>query len=161
MPDADFYGDFLLLENGVGLWALLKSEVIDALKSFDNKLVNRHISIATGVAAYPLLCELAALCEKKFSGLKCDVYAIKNDFFGEKITVAGLVTATDIYNQLKDKNLGDVLLIPSSMLRAEGDMFLDSITVSDIAQKLNVEITVTNTDGYSFVESILGTKEEY
>lgn len=161
MPDADFYGDFLLLENGVGLWALLKSEVIDALKSFDNRLVNRHISIATGVAAYPLLCELAALCEKKFSGLKCDVYAIKNDFFGEKITVAGLVTATDIYNQLKDKNLGDVLLISSSMLRAEGDMFLDSITVSDIAQKLNVEITVTNTDGYSFVESILGTKEEY
>ncbi len=159
IPSADFYGDFLLLENGVGLWALLKSEVLTALEDVNYSNVNKHISIATGVAAFPLLRQIADLCEEKLNGLKCDVYAIKNEFFGEKITVAGLVTATDIYNQLKDKNLGDALLIPSSMLRAEGDMFLDSITVDELSQKLNVKINVTNTDGYSLIESILGTEE--
>ncbi len=154
MPSAEFYGDFLLLENGVGLWALLKSEAQSALQDINCDNFNRHISIATGVAAFPLLRQIADLCEQKVKGLKCDVYVIKNDFFGEKITVAGLITATDIYNQLKDKNLGDTLLIPSSMLRAEGDMFLDSITVEELSDKLKVKITVTNTDGYSLIDSI-------
>ena len=155
MPCAEFYGDFLLLENGVGLWALLKSEVNEALVDVKSQKYNRHVSIATGVAAYPLLREVADLCEQKIKGLKCDVYAIKNDFFGEKITVAGLVTATDIINQLKGKDLGDTLLIPTSMLRAEGDMFLDSITVEELSEKLNTNITITDTDGYSLVDSIL------
>ena len=155
IPPAEFYGDFLQLENGVGLWSLLKSEVNDALAEINATSADRHITIATGVAAYPLLCEIATLCEQKCNGLKCDVYAIKNDFFGERITVAGLVTATDIYNQLKDKNLGDTLLIPSSMLRAEGDMFLDSITVEDLSQKLNIKIKPINNDGYELVDAIL------
>ncbi len=155
IPDAEFYGDFLQLENGVGLWALLKSEVNDALADIDDFSSCHHISIATGVAAYPLLREIADLCEKKVNGLKCDVFAIKNDFFGEKITVAGLLTATDIYNQLKDKNLGDTLLIPSSMLRAEGDMFLDSVTVDELSQKLDVKIIPIDNDGYALVNAIL------
>ncbi len=159
MPSAEFYGDFLLLENGVGLWALLKSEVQAALEDINCQNINRHVSLATGVAAYPLLREIANLCEQEVNGLKCDVYAIKNDFFGEKITVAGLITATDIYNQLKDKDLGDTLLIPSSMLRAEGDMFLDSITVEELSQKLNSHITITNTNGYSLIDAILGNEE--
>ena len=154
MPSAEFYGDFLLLENGVGLWALLKSEVESALQDVECNNKNRHVTIVTGVAAYPLLRYVADLCEKKAQGLKCDVYAIKNDFFGEKITVVGLITATDIINQLKDKELGDTVLIPSSMLRAEGDMFLDSITVEQLSQKLNTHITVTDTNGYSLVDSI-------
>lgn len=159
MPTAEFYGDFLLLENGVGLWALLKSEVASALQDIECGNLNRHVTIVTGVAAYPLLSEIANLCEQKFDGLKCNVYAINNDFFGEKITVAGLITATDIYNQLKDRDLGDTLLIPSSMLRAEGDMFLDSVTVEELSKKLNVKISVTNTDGYSLIDSILGIEE--
>jgi len=160
MPSAEFYGDFLLLENGVGLWALLKFEAESAIQDINDYTAYRNVSIATGVAAYPLIKEIANMCEKKFTNIKCNVYAINNDFFGEKITVAGLVTATDIYNQLKDKNLGDTLLIPSSMLRSEGDMFLDSITVEELSQKLNVNITVNNTDGYSLVEAIVGVKEE-
>ncbi len=155
IPSAEFYGDFLQLENGVGLWALLKSEVLSALNEIKAQDIDRHISIVTGVAAYPLLREIASLCEQKCSGLKCDVYAIKNDFFGERITVAGLITATDIYNQLKDKSLGDTLLIPSSMLRAEGDMFLDSITVEELSQKLNITIKPTDNDGYALVDAIL------
>ena len=95
------------------------------------------------------------MCKNKCTGLVCDVYSIKNEFFGEKITVAGLVTATDIYNQLKDKDLGDTLLIPSSMLRAERDMFLDSITVDELSQRLNVKIIPIDNDGYALVDAIL------
>lgn len=156
IPSADVYGDFLQLENGVGLWALLKSEVEEALADIEQGSCDRHISIATGVAAYPLLREIANKCEQKCFGLKCDVYAIKNNFFGEKITVAGLVTAADIYQQLKDKNLGDTLLIPSSMLRAEGDMFLDSITVEELSKKLNVNIMPIDNNGFELVDGILG-----
>ncbi len=156
IPSAEFYGDFLQLENGVGLWSLLHSEAMSALTEKSNNKVNRHISIATGAAAYPLIKNIAALCMQKAQGLNCNVYAIKNDFFGEKITVAGLVTATDIYNQLKNKDLGKILLIPSTMLRAEGDMFLDSVTVDELSQKLNVKIIPVDNDGYNLVDTILG-----
>ena len=156
IPDARFYGDFLLLENGVGLWSLLRSEVQDALSSITPADCNRHISIATGVDAYSLIRGIADLCEQIYSGLKCDVYAIKNNFFGEKITVAGLVTATDIYEQLKSVDLGDTLLIPSSMLRSEGDMFLDSITVEELSGKLNINIKPIDCNGYDLVDGILG-----
>ncbi len=156
IPNADFYGDFLLLENGVGLWALFKSEAEDALYDIEQSSCERHISIATGVDAYSLIREIANKCEQKYDGLKCDVYAIKNNFFGERITVAGLVTATDIYDQLKNENLGDTLLIPSSMLRAEGDMFLDSVTVQELSQNLNVNIKPIDCNGFYLVNEILG-----
>ena len=130
------------------------SKDLDAISDIDNISSSRHVSIATGVAAYPLLREIADMCEQRCTGLKCDVFAIKNDFFGEKITVAGLITATDIYNQLKNENLGDTLFIPSSMLRAEGDMFLDSITVNELSDKLGVNIVPINNDGYALVNAI-------
>lgn len=156
IPEAEYYEEFLQLENGVGLWALLKSDAELALGNVEDISSNRHISLATGVAAEPLIKYVAELCAKKEKGLKCDVYGIKNNFFGERITVAGLVTATDIYEQLKDKNLGEELLIPSSMLRKERDMFLDSITIDELSEKLNVKITVVECDGFSLTDAILG-----
>lgn len=157
IPDAGFYGDFLQLENGVGLWALLKSEAEAALKEIKpQKIKKRHISIATGVSAYPLIRYIADSCQEKFSGLKCDVYPIKNNFFGELITVSGLVTAVDIAEQLSDKNLGDGLLIPSCMLRSEGDMFLDSITLQELSQKLNIKIIAVQNDGFELITKISG-----
>lgn len=158
IPDALYYGDFLQLENGVGLWALLKSEVNDALCDIPTAPTARKISIATGVAAYPLLKEITECCKNKNSLLDCTVYPIVNDFFGHKITVSGLVTATDIINQLKDKDLGEELLIPASMLRSERDMFLDSITLEELSEKLNIKIIPVDNDGYSLVENILGGK---
>ncbi len=158
MPDAAFYGDFLQLENGVGLCALLKSEAFDALsdaKGFSNAA--RHISIATGVDAFELIREIVDKCEELRPSLRCDVFAIKNNFFGEKITVSGLVTATDIKEQLKDKDLGVALLIPSAMLRAEGDMFLDSVTLDELSDFLNVPIIPVNNDGFELVNMILET----
>ena len=156
IPPAEFYGDFLQLENGVGLWALLKSEAEAAVSEITAHNSNKHLSIATGVSAYPLLRHIADLCEQKVNGLRCDVYAIQNNFFGNKITVSGLVTATDLYEQLKGKPLGEKLLIPSAMLRSEGDMFLDSITIDELSNKLNITITPVSNDGYELVDTIIG-----
>lgn len=157
MPPADYYGDFLQLENGVGLWALMKSEVESALNDiacFEGE--PRKVSLATGVAAYSLLRYICDLCEQKYKGLNCAVYPIKNEFFGERITVSGLVTATDIIKQLKGKDLGDVLLIPASMLRKQRDMFLDSVTVGELSAALGTEVDYTENDGYELIMKIFG-----
>ena len=159
MPGAEYYGDFLQLENGVGMWALMKKEVEDALADTEETSgLPRKVSLATGEAAYPLIASVAKLCEEKRAGLKCNVYAIKNEFFGGKITVSGLVTATDIIKQIGDKDLGDELLIPASMLRSEGDMFLDSITLKELSERLNIKITPVANDGYELTEAIIGTE---
>ena len=88
--------------------------------------------------------------------LECSVKAIENNFFGTSITVAGLITATDIAEQLKGADLGEELLIPTVMLRNEGDMFLDSVTVEELSQKLGVKITPTPVDGYELVSHVVG-----
>lgn len=157
MPDAKFYGEFLQLENGVGLCALLKSETDEAIEFCDYELkTKRKVTLVTGVDAKPLITEIVDKMTKKWDNLKCDVIAIRNDYFGESITVAGLVTATDIENQLKDKELGDELLVPAVMLRSERDMFLDSVTVEELSKKLDAKITVVEIDGYDMVSKILG-----
>lgn len=156
MPDADYYGEFLQLENGVGLWSLLLKEATDAIEINDYKLENkRKITLVTGTDAYPLITEIVDKASKKWDNLECSVYAIKNDYFGHSITVAGLVTATDIESQLKGKDLGEELLIPAVMLRSERDMFLDSVTVSELSKRLNVKITAVETDGYEMISRIL------
>lgn len=161
MPNADYYGEFLQLENGVGLWSLLLREASDAIADSDYKLENkRKISIATGKAAFPLITQIVDKCQQKWNNLECKVFCIENHFFGELITVAGLVTATDIISQIGDKDLGNELLIPSVMLRNERDMFLDSITVEELSKKLNVKITSVENDGYEFIDAILGKEIE-
>lgn len=160
IPEADYYGDFLQLENGVGLWSLLRSEALDALEECDYKLKGeRSLSLATGEAAYPLIKMIADKCTEKNPLLRARVFPIKNNFFGGKINVSGLVTATDIEAQLKNEDLGEELLIPSVMLRAEGDMFLDSVTVDELSERLGVKITPVNNDGYELIDAILGLKE--
>ena len=159
IPDAEYYGDFLQLENGVGLCSLFKDEAMTALDEIDDVNGKRHVSVVTGVAAYPLICEVVDICKTKCNGLNCDVFAIENKFFGERITVSGLITATDIINSLSGVDLGQDLLIPDSMLRSEGDMFLDSVTVEELSQKLNVNIIVVKNSGESFINAVLGIGE--
>ena len=162
IPDAEFYGDFLQLENGVGLWALLKSEAqhaIDDIEYFPQ--TERKVSLVTGIAAYPLIKSIADKVTALCPSLKATVYPIKNEFFGEKITVSGLITATDIINQIENEDLGEELLIPSSMLNSEGTMFLDSITLDELSEKLNIKITPVDNDGYTLINKILGIKEEF
>ncbi len=156
VPEADFYGDFLQLENGVGMWAMLKSECEEALDDYDSPATERNITIATGEAAYPLMLNIIDNVSKKWHNFNCKVVAVKNNFFGGRITVTGLVTGTDIIEQLRGKELGSELLISSSMLRYEGDMFLDSVTVEEVEKALNVKITVVESDGWSLLDALQG-----
>ena len=160
LPDADFYEEFLQLENGVGLVPLLLSESDEAISLCDYILKEkRNITIATGESAYPFIKAIVDKTEKKWDNLKCNVVAVKNNFFGGHINVAGLITATDLEEQLKGKDLGEELLIPSVMLRDGGDMFLDSVTLEELSQKLNIKITPVDNDGFQLVDKILGIKE--
>jgi NifB/MoaA-like Fe-S oxidoreductase len=118
----------------------------------------RRVTVATGVAAYPLMCEIASRMMAAFPHLTVDVYQIKNNFFGEKITVAGLLTATDIIEQLKDKPLGKTLLLPAATLRSEGDLFLDGKTVRDVERALRVRVRMVESDGYDLAAALLGKK---
>ena len=160
LPDAAFYEDFLQLENGVGLVPLMLDEFEQAFEEIDYTLdKKRKITMVTGEAALPFIQDMVDKCLKKWDNLECSVYAIKNNFFGGEINVAGLVTATDIIKQLNGKDLGDELLVPSVMLRDAGDMFLDSITLEELSEKLNVRVVTVNNDGYELLEKILGKEE--
>lgn len=156
IPAASYYGDFLQLENGVGLWALFKSEAEAALKDIEEFNITRRVSVITGELACPLLREITGNIAKKFGGFSCEVYPIKNNFFGPKITVAGLVTAKDIIEQLKGKDLGEEAFIPKSMLRQGEDCFLDDVTVSQLEAELNIKITPVDNDGYELIDKLLG-----
>lgn len=156
IPESQFYGDFDQLDNGVGMWSLFKQEAFDALLINDLSCDGKKRTAVTGTAAYPLISEIAAKTKEKYDALDLKVVAIKNEFFGESITVAGLVTGGDIIKQLKNTELGEELLIPSSMLRHENDMFLDSVTVEEVEKALDVKIVITENDGAQFVYNILG-----
>lgn len=161
LPDASYYGEFHQLENGVGLVPLLLNEVDQAIENTDYKLENKRIiTMVTGEAAYPFISQIVDKLQNKWDNLECKVIAIKNNFFGGEITVAGLVTATDIKEQLKGVGLGEELLIPSVMLSSAGDMFLDSITVDELSNDLSVKITAVDNDGYDLLEKVLGKKGE-
>ncbi|MCQ2480074.1 MAG: DUF512 domain-containing protein, partial [Clostridia bacterium] len=156
MPGEERYGDFLQLENGVGLWALLKKEVLEGLEDYTYNGKERHISVATGEAAYPLIKELCErICEKS-QGLSVDVIKVPNILFGEMITVAGLICGNDFYEALKDLDLGEELLIPAVSLRREGDMFLDDVTIEELSQKLKIKVTPVHNDGSEFINKISG-----
>ena len=156
IPGPEYYGDFVQLDNGVGMWALLKEEFLNALKESESFEVNRNITIATGSSAYPLLSELSNKAKEKFKNLKINVIEIKNDFFGHTVTVAGLITGRDFINQLKNKSLGEEVLIPRVSLRNEGDKFLDDIKIEELSESLGVKVTPVENDGYVLLKSILG-----
>lgn len=160
IPEPDFYGDFLQLENGVGLWSLFKSECEQAVEDINQNETERNVSVATGVAAAPLISYAARLCEKKVKGLHVTVHTVINNFFGENITVAGLVTGGDIIEQLSGKPLGSELLIPSVMLRQGEDCFLDDITVPELEEKLAINVKAVSGDGYEFIDALLGNDSQ-
>lgn len=154
MPSTDYYGDFLQLENGVGVWALTKSDALDALEKIKPPKVARNISVVTGVSAEPLICDIVDKATNKWHNLNCNVFAVKNNFFGQSITVAGLVTGGDIIGRLKGEKLGDELLIPDVMLRHENDKFLDDVTVEELSNALNIKVRILHTGGYELVSAL-------
>ena len=154
IPSVDFYEDFNQIENGVGMLALFEDEFKVALEQFPAKNYNKHLSVATAVAAYPFILKLTKLAQERYN-IKIDVYKIENDFFGRNITVSGLITGEDLIKNLKDKDLGSKLLIPANMLRKEKDMFLDNITLKQLEDALKTKVQVVDVDGYEFLLNIL------
>ena len=135
-------------------------DVTDALEDWEDDGVCRRISLATGEAAADFLREEIGRVKQRFPGLDCTVYAIHNDYFGDNITVAGLVTATDLIRQLKGKELGEELLIPGVMLRHEQDKFLDDGTIEDVQQALGVSVRTVDNDGTQFLLALLGIEDD-
>ncbi len=160
IPCADYYGEFNQLDNGVGMWALFKSDVEQALSHFNEPSKKRSVCCVTGKAAYPLIKWAVDSAMLKWHNLDIRAYEIKNNFFGEKITVAGLVTGRDIIEQLKDKELFDEIIIPSNMLRFERDLFLDGTSVEDVEKALGVKVRISEIGGWDFIESLVGETEE-
>lgn len=160
VPLPEEYEGFPQMDNGIGLVASMKEEVEAAVNMIDHQNNERTVMIATGEMAYPFIREMADLVGEK-SGVRIDVYAIKNEFFGGGVNVAGLVCGTDIINQLKDKPKCDVLMMPQVMLRDGEDVFLDDITVDDIEKELGMKTLFSENDGYEFVEKIIGKELEF
>lgn len=156
IPPVEYYEDFPQYENGVGMVRSLVDEFEKALETAEWDGGKRHVSIATGYSPYEIIKSLAETAEKYFPLLKCDVYRIRNDFFGETITVTGLITAQDLIAQLQGKNLGDNLLISDSMLMRDNEIFLDNLTVKDVENALGVKIRHTPNDGYELLDAIMG-----
>ncbi len=156
LPPMEYYEDFPQYENGVGMLRSLIDEFEKALEIAEWEGGKRHVSIATGYSPYETIKSLAEKAEKYFPLLKCDVYRIRNDFFGETITVTGLITGQDLIAQLKEKNLGDNLLISTSMLRRDSTEFLDDLLVSDVEKELGVRIRAAQNDGYELLDAIMG-----
>lgn len=161
VPGAECYEGFPQIENGVGLIASMKEEFYSALSLVKNKPRSKYVSIATGEIAFDFIRSLADTLEQKCEGIKADVYAIKNNFFGGGVSVSGLVCGSDIIKQLKNKIKTDILFIPHSMLRDDDNIFLDDTTVEDVERELNVKVIPIINDGYEFIEKILDEELEF
>ena len=154
-PKEERYDGYIQLENGVGMMRLLKDEFNEALREIKGDDRESRISLATGYLAYGLIRELAEMTMKKFPNIQIDVYRIRNDFFGETITVSGLITGQDIIAQLKGKDLGEVLLLPNNILRSGEDIFLDDLHLSDVENALQVPVNIVKSSGKDLVSGFI------
>lgn len=160
LPPYEYYDDFTQLEDGVGLCTLLKHEFYEALDYFPPAEYNRRVTIPTGKAAYSTIKELADAAEHRYNGLKIDVLAMENNFFGELITVTGLLTGGDIAAQLKERDNGDAVLICESTLRYEHDKFIDDTTPDYVERELKLPVLMVPNDGYKLLCAMLGEKAD-
>ena len=162
IPEADYYEGYPQIENGVGMLRSFMDDFSLAWEDIsdmqDCLTEERCVSIATGVASYPMINEMAKRLESFIKGLKVSVYEIKNCFYGESITVSGLLTGKDMSEQLSGKDLGEELFIPENCLKDGEDVFLCGMTVDELSSSLGVKITVSENDGYEFVRAILGVE---
>lgn len=156
LPAEEEYDGYLQLENGVGMLRLLLNEFAEALDSETGDEEERKLSIATGRLAFPFLQQMTEKLQEKFPNTEILIYPVRNEFFGEQITVSGLLTGQDLMGQLKDRELGERLLIPCNMLRAEEDVFLDDFTVSDVENALQVRLDIVKSSGQDLLDAILG-----
>ena len=160
LHEDEYYEGYPQIENGVGMLTSLLTEFgieTDYIEEYIEKYqAPRRVSVVTGMAAKDQIIDMCARLCQNIDGLEIDVYPIVNDFFGHEITVSGLLTGVDIYNQLKDKNLLDELILPPNVLRSEGDLFLCGMSIDELSEKLNVKIRLSGNDGAGFISAMLG-----
>ncbi len=157
LPNAEYYEEYPQIENGVGMLRSFSDEADSAMDDGEDAVQNqRTVSVATGVASYPAILRIAEELQQKNQNLKINVYKIINNFYGESITVSGLLTGVDMYEQLKEKELGDELIIPKNALRCEGDLFLCGMSRYELSEKLSVKIRPSDADGFDFIDALLG-----
>jgi len=160
-PEYDAYEGFAQIENGVGLMTKLETEIQEGLKQLEGMDISkREVSIATGTSAFEYIEKLAQSVSGQHENCEVHVYKILNKFFGESITVAGLLTGQDLIAQLKDQPLGEALIIPESMLKSGERVFLDDITVEYVEKALNVTVLPIEVNGHAFLSNVLGIYEE-
>ena len=155
LPEEERYDGYLQLENGVGMLRLLLNEFEEAYEPLAGDGREIHLSMATGKLAYPYLKEMLERLKAKYPNLNVNLFEIRNDFFGERITVAGLITGQDLIAQLKGQDLGDALLLPCSMLRSGEEVFLDDVTVTELSDALQVPIDIVKSSGQDFIEAVV------
>ena len=161
LPDKPYYEEMAQLENGVGMLRLLTSQAAMALEDAEGTETPTPFSIATGVSAAPFLEEIVDMARKKCGNIRGTVYPVVNRFFGETITVSGLVTGRDLIEQLRGRDLGERLLIPANMLRAGERVFLDDVTVEQVEEALGVPVTAVDAEsGFDLADAILGLPVE-
>jgi putative radical SAM enzyme (TIGR03279 family) len=154
-PSYDSYDGFPQLENGVGLTVKLNKEVDEQLKALSGNNKSDSVTIITGVSASDQLRKISRKINKKYPNIKIEIKTIINEFFGEKITVAGLITGIDILKQVDVNQLGDKVIIPEVMLKSDEDIFLDDVLLTEIEEKFNHKIIVVKNDGYELINRII------
>lgn len=156
LPKEEDYDGYLQIANGVGTIRSMYNEVMEELNAIsDENPLSETLSMITGTLAYPYVKRMCEEIEQRFPQIKINVYAINNYFFGETITVTGLLTGGDITNQLKDKELGNRLLIPENVLKADEDIFLDDMTLDEFKDILQVNVCVVQSNGFDFVDTVI------
>lgn len=159
VPEEERYDGYLQLENGVGMMRLLFNEVQEALSAVTGDERQREISLATGRLMYPYIGKILEEIRKKFPNITTHLYAIRNDFFGERITVSGLITGKDLTGQLKGQPLGERLLLPCNMLKIGEPVFLDDFTLEEVENSLQVKTDIVKSSGQDLLDAVIGAYE--
>lgn len=155
IPSEEYYEGYGQIENGVGMVRSLVDEVGSYLEECEGDERSHSVSLATAQLAAPVIEELLSRIKLKYPNVNTKLYTIRNDFFGHEITVAGLLTGGDIINQLKGQELGDYLILPHVLLRSGEEVLLDDITLNDIENALQTKIRIVQSDGKSFVDTVI------
>jgi putative radical SAM enzyme (TIGR03279 family) len=153
-PVAESYDEFSQLENGVGLSRLFLDEVEVALSNAPKQIAKRSVHLVTGVSAGKTITDLVAKLSRTISGLTVQVHILTNQFFGSSVTVAGLLTGSDLVQGLKGL-AGEEIFIPRVMLKSGEDVFLDDMTLAQVSTALEAKLTVVELDGYDFLEKLI------
>lgn len=154
-PPEDAYEGYPQMENGVGMVRSLTEEVDAFLSECKGDSRQRKLTLATGVLAAPVIREQVAKIQRKYPQIEAEVIPVVNHFFGEQITVAGLLTGTDIIEQLKGKELGEYLLLPEVLLKSGEDVLLDDLHISDIEKALQTRVRIVKSEGEALVRAII------